>query len=186
MRLKFRHSGMKAMPANLGTGLGGRKAFGAARLQFDVTRALPLAVPMALIAALAATPAAAGETACWFENNVVVVPAEVMGVAGDYILDTATARTMLGDSQAQTAGYAGTALTGAVRLAGLTLRGRPVAVANLDLRTGALPTPIAGVIGADVLRAYVLDVSFAPCRVALRPAARAGRFAARASLPLTW
>lgn len=141
---------------------------------------------MALVAALAATPAAAGETACWFENNVIVAPAEVMGVAGDYILDTATPHTLLGDSQAQTAGFAETALTGQVRLAGLTMTRRPVAVANLDLRTGALPTPIAGVIGADVLKAYVLDVSFAPCRVALRPAARAGHFEARASLPLTW
>jgi hypothetical protein len=109
-----------------------------------------------------------------------------MGVSGDYILDTATPHTELADSQAQTAGFAETALTGPVRLAGLTLRGRPVVVANLDLRTGALPTPIAGVIGADVLRAFVLDVSFAPCRVSIQPAARAGRFAAHASLPLRW
>jgi len=42
------------------------------------------------------------------------------------------------------------------------MSGRPVEVADLDLRTGAAPTPIVGVIGADVLRPYVLDVSFAP------------------------
>src|SRR5580765_174600 len=98
--------------------------------------------------ALAATPAAAGEAACWFENGVVVVGAEVMGVPGDYILDTATPHTLLADSQAQTAGFAETALTGEVRLAGVVARKRPVAVEALDLRTGALPTPIAGVIGA--------------------------------------
>jgi hypothetical protein len=148
----------------------------------DVTRSLPFAA----LLVLAATPAAAGESACWFENNVVVVPAEVMGVAGDYILDTATPHTLLADSQAQAAGYADTALTGSVRLSGVTLKDRPVAVEALDLRTGALPTPIAGVIGADVLRGFVLDVSFAPCRVAIRPAGRAGRFAAWASLPLGW
>ncbi|MFL5296579.1 MAG: hypothetical protein ACJ798_09395 [Phenylobacterium sp.] len=131
-------------------------------------------------------PAAAGETACWFENNVVVVAAEVMGVSGDFILDTATPHTQLGDSQAQTAGYAETALTGEVRVAGLVLAARPVAVANLDMRTGALPTPIAGVIGADVLRDYVLDVSFAPCRVALRTSGQAGPFPSRVTLPIAW
>jgi hypothetical protein len=153
-----------------------------------VTRSLPL---LAALIALAATPAAAaqavvGGTACWFENGVVVVGAEVMGVPGDYILDTATPHTQLADSQAQTAGFAETALVGEVRLAGMVARDQPVAVAALDLRTGALPTPIAGVIGADMLRAYVLDVSFAPCRVTLRPAGRAPPFRAESVLPIRW
>jgi len=143
---------------------------------------------LALSAALAltATPAAAGQAACWFENNVVVVSAEVMGVPGDFILDTATPHTILADSQAQTAGYADTALVGDVRLAGLTLRHRPVQVLAIDLRTGALPTPIAGVIGADLLRGLVLDVSFSPCRIALRPASKAGPFRASTALPMAW
>jgi hypothetical protein len=136
--------------------------------------------------ALTALPARAGEAACWFENGVVVVSAEVMGVAGDFILDTATPHTQLAETQAQTAGFAETALTGEVRLAGLRIANRPVEVADLDLRTGALPTPVAGVIGADVLRPYVLDVSFAPCRVALNPAGRAPRFPAHRSLPIAW
>ena len=142
--------------------------------------------PFAAALVLSASPALAGEAACWFENGVVVVGAEVMGVPGDYILDTATPSTQLADSQAQAAGFAGTALIGDVRLAGVVARRRPVAVAALDLRTGALPTPIAGVIGADVLRGYVVDVSFVPCRVALRPAHRASPFHAEASLPMTW
>jgi hypothetical protein len=136
--------------------------------------------------ALSATPAAADEAVCWFENGVVVLPAEVMGVPGDYILDTATPHTQLAESQAQAAGFADTALTGEVRLAGVAVRDRPVAVADLDLRTGALPTPIAGVIGADVLHDYVVDMSFAPCRVALWPAGRAPRFDARTVLPMRW
>ncbi|HEY0437441.1 MAG TPA: hypothetical protein VGC92_12430, partial [Phenylobacterium sp.] len=127
-----------------------------------------------------------GASACWFENQVLVVPAEVMGVSGDYILDTATPHTLLGDSQAQTAGYAETALTGEIRFAGVTLRNRAVAVAGLDLRTGALPTPIAGVIGADVLKGFVLEVSFAPCRVRLSAPGHGGRFGASVRLPLTW
>jgi len=140
----------------------------------------------AALLALAAAPAAAGEAACWFENGVVVVGAEVMGVAGDYILDTATPHTVLAETQAQAAGFAETALTGEVRLAGVVAAGRPVSVQAIDLRSGALPTPVAGVIGADVLRSYVLDVSFAPCRVALRPRAQARRFPAAAVLPLQW
>lgn len=153
-----------------------------------MTRPLPI---LAALIALAATPAEAakapvGGTACWFENGVVVVGAEVMGVPGDYVLDTATPHTQLADSQAQTAGFAETALVGEVRLAGVVARDRPVAVASLDLRTGALPTPIAGVIGADVLRAYVLDVTFAPCRVTLSPAGRAPPFRATNALPMRW
>lgn len=148
-----------------------------------MTRA-PLALSAVL--ALAATPARAAEAACRFENNVVVVGAEVMGVAGDYILDTATPHTQLGETQAQAAGYADTALLGAVRLAGVTAAGQSVAVADLDMRTGALPTPIAGVIGADVLKAYVVDVSFSPCRVRLSPAGRGPALAAEAALPMGW
>jgi hypothetical protein len=144
------------------------------------------ALILSALLALTVTRARAGEAACWFEGGVVVMGAEVMGVPGDYILDTASPHTQLADSQAQTAGFAETALVGEVRLAGVVARGRPVAVEALDLRTGALPTPIAGVIGADVLKDYVVDVSFAPCRVALSPAGHAPRFAASASLPMGW
>jgi hypothetical protein len=136
--------------------------------------------------ALVGAPAWAGETACWFENGVIVVPAQVMGVSGDFILDTATPHTQLAETQAQAAGLVDTALSGDVRLAGMRLVGRPVAVADLDLRTGALPTPIAGVIGADVLRPYVLDVSFSPCRVILSAPGRAPPFQPRETLPMAW
>jgi len=145
----------------------------------------PLLALIALVA-LAASPARAGGAACWFENGVVVVTAQVMGVTGDFILDTATPHTQLAETQAQAAGFEETALTGDVRLAGLRITNRPVEVADLDLRTGALPTPIAGVIGADVLRSYILDVSFSPCRVALNPAGHAPRFAAQRALPIAW
>jgi hypothetical protein len=147
-----------------------------------VTRALALAA----LLSLAAAPAAAGESACWFENNVLVVPAEVAGVAGDYILDTATPQTVLADTQAQAAGHDGTSLTAEVRLAGLRLTDRAVAVAGLDLRTGALPTPVAGVIGADVLKGFVLDVSFRPCRVGLSRPGGAPRFGRAQRLPIAW
>ena len=145
----------------------------------------PLLILSALLA-LTAMPARAGQVACWFENGVVVVSAQVMGVAGDFILDTASPHTQLAETQAEAAGFEETTLTGDVRLAGLRISHRPVEVADLDLRTGALPTPVAGVIGADILRPYVLDVTFAPCRVALNPRGHAPRFQAAQSLPMGW
>jgi hypothetical protein len=156
------------------------------RRYLTVNRAnLALSAALLVGVSLTARPVLAGEARCWFENNVIVVSAEVMGWPGDYILDTATPHTILADSQAQTAGYTETALTGEVRLAGLTIPNRPVQVLAIDLRTGALPTPIAGVIGADVLRGFVLDVSFKPCRVTLSPRAKA-RFPAGITLPMGW
>jgi hypothetical protein len=117
---------------------------------------------------------------------VLVVPAEVMGVAGDYVLDTGAAHTLLAETQAQGAGFSDTALRGEVRLAGLELRERPVAVAQLDARLRKLPTPVAGVIGADVLRGYIVDVRFAPCRVALWRPGEAPRFGPARRLKLAW
>jgi len=140
-----------------------------------------------LVAAWAVVvPAAAqaGAAACWFEEGAVVVPAVVAGVAGDYILDTGTPTTQLHETRAQGAGFIATALTGEVRVAGERLAGRPVAVVDLDPRTWAFRTPIAGVIGADVLAGYVVDVSFAPCRVALYRPGHEPAFGRGLSLPM--
>jgi hypothetical protein len=120
-----------------------------------------------LLAFLVAGPAAAGEIDCWFEGGVVVVPAEVAGIAGAFVLDTGAARTALHDTVAKAAGLSDETVTGAVRFAGEVWSGRAVAIADLDVRTWNLPTPVAGVIGADILQGRVLDVTFAPCRVRL-------------------
>ena len=146
---------------------------------------MPPVAPVSLAMLLLAAPAArAGEAACWVDNGVVVVAAEVGGVAGDYILDTGAPHTLLAETQAQGAGFVETELRVPVRLAGLTLPDRPVAVLDLDPRSHAFPTPIAGVIGADILAGHVLDLSFAPCRVGLYPLGHAPRFPARSTLPL--
>ena len=144
--------------------------------------------PFTLAALVLSAPAAAraGETACWFEDGVVVVAASVAGIAGDYILDTGAPRTLLHETKAQSEGIAGAETTGAVRLAGLVLPDRPVAVADLDVRSWNLPTPGAGVIGMDVLRDYVVDVSFAPCRVRISRPQDAPAFRVSQQLPLGW
>ncbi len=138
-----------------------------------------------LLAVLAPGHAAwAGEIACWYEQGVIVAPASVDGLAGDYILDTGAPRTLLHETKAQGAGLTETALHGPVRIAGLSVPDQAFSVADLDARTWAFPTPIAGVIGADLLAAYVVDVSFEPCRVAIYPRGKAPAFAAKTALRL--
>lgn len=136
-------------------------------------RALLLAIAAAPALALTPLGARAGESACWFEHGAVVVPASVGGAAGDYILDTGSPRTVMHDTRAQAEGIETGAFQAEVRLAGLTFPDRQVVVDSLDARAGAFPTPIAGVIGADLLAGLVLDVRFSPCRVGLYPAGAA-------------
>lgn len=150
-----------------------------------VARPNLLVRPLALVLALAAGPAHAAEVACRFEAGVITVPAQVAGIAGDFILDTGAAQTALHETKAQAEGIAATALTGDVGLAGMVVRAAPLSVQDLDYRSWNLPTPTAGVIGADVLKGFVVDVSYAPCRVRLSARGKAPRFAGR-SLALGW
>lgn len=141
------------------------------------------ALASAAVWACLAPVAQAGEVACWYEEGVVVAPASIAGLAGDYIIDTGAPETLLHETKGQMAGYLTPAQRGDVEIAGLDLPDRPFTVTDLDSRTAAFPTPIAGVIGADVLSAYVVDVSFAPCRIAIRPAAEARGFLSSLVLP---
>ncbi|MDQ0466035.1 hypothetical protein QO010_003828 [Caulobacter ginsengisoli] len=122
---------------------------------------------------------------CWFENGAVVVPAVVAGVAGDYLIDPSAPVTLLHDTRAQGAGFEATSLTAQVRLAGRTLEALPVQVVDLDARSAGFFTPIAGVIGADVLGRYVVDLDFSPCRIRLSLPGQAPRFTAAFALPLS-
>ena len=143
-----------------------------------------IVLPLAF-ATVGATPTWSDEVACRFQAGVIVVPAVVAGIAGDYILDTGAAQTTLHETTAQAEGIVGTDLVGGVALAGFRLGERALKVADLDIRTWNLPTPAAGVIGADVLGAYVVDVRFAPCRVRLSLPGQAPAFEGRV-LPIGW
>lgn len=140
---------------------------------------------MALALCVATTPAAAGEIACQFEAGVVVVPASVAGIAGDYILDTGTLHTTLHETRANAEGLTGPQVVGGVRLAGLSLAPGVIEIADLDVRTWNLPTPVLGVIGVDVLQGLVVDVAFQPCRVRLARPAQAATFRGT-ELAVTW
>lgn len=144
---------------------------------------------LALAAAAALAPLAsaqAGEARCWFEQGVVVVSATVGDIPGDYILDTAAPITLLHETRAQAAGVGGQTLRAAVRLAGRRTGEVEAHVADLDARTWAFPTPVAGVIGADALQGQVLDLSFHPCRVALHAPGTAPPLAGARPLPVRW
>ncbi|MBU1375523.1 MAG: hypothetical protein KKE02_00740 [Alphaproteobacteria bacterium] len=142
-------------------------------------------LPFGVLALLAAGPASAGEIACRFERGALVAPGVMAGIAGDYIIDTGAAQSALHETKAQAEGIADTDLTGDVRLAGQTVKALPLKVADLDIRTWNLPTPVAGVIGADALKGFVVDVTYAPCRLRLSSAGETPRFAGR-TLALGW
>lgn len=142
-------------------------------------------LPCCVLATLATTSAHAGEIACRFEAGALVVPAVVAGIGGDYILDTGAAQTALHNTKAEAEGIAVTELAGDVRVAGMTVKALSLKVADLDARTWNLPTPVGGVIGADALKGFVLDVAYAPCRIRLSLPGAAPRFAGRA-LELGW
>lgn len=145
---------------------------------------MKLCDPALLVLALSLTvgAASADEVACHFEGGVLVVAASVADVAGDFILDTGAPVTLL---RAGTQSVAETGAPGEIRLAGLILPRRRIGVADLDVRTWNLPTPVAGVIGADAVQGLVLDVAFAPCRVRLSQPHHAPRFAG-VIVPVTW
>ncbi|WP_150131333.1 hypothetical protein [Caulobacter mirabilis] len=129
-------------------------------------RAFPILLPLILACGWTGVARAAEAGRCWFENGAVVVPARVGDVAGDWILDPASPRTLLHETKAQMEGLPA-AFTAAASLAGRRVEGVDVTVADLDSRAPGFTTPIAGVIGADVLARFVVDLDFSPCRVRL-------------------
>ena len=144
-----------------------------------------LSLPLLALALTTAEQAWAAEVACRFEAGVPIVPAMVAGLPGDFILDTGAPRTLLHETSAQGGGITELLLPGSATVAGLRIEGLTVAVADLDVRGWNLSTPLAGVIGADALKGYVVDVSYAPCRIRIWTPGGAPRFAGR-PLPLAW
>ena len=132
--------------------------------------------PIALAFSLSLTGAArAGETACWFENGAVVAPAVIGDMAGDYVIDLSAPRTLLHETKAQMAGIVEPTLTLPVEVAGLKTPAVTVTVADLDARGAGFVTPIAGVIGMDVLAGHSVEIDFSACKVRIDRPWRAQR-----------
>jgi hypothetical protein len=140
-----------------------------------------LSLALAVLVASAGA-ARAGETRCWVDRGVLVVPAAFGDIAGDFILDLSEPKSVLHVDVALGEGIQTPQATGTLRLAGETI---PAAlqVASLDARSLGLPSTINGLIGADALAGYVIDIRFSPCRLSLWRG-RAPRFHATTTLPI--
>ena len=114
---------------------------------------------------------------CWRDGGAVVVSAALGDIAGDFILDLSSPLSLLHDTAAQGAGLEGSATRAPLRIAGRRLDRASFQIGDLDARTRDLPTNTSGVIGADLLKSYAIELASLPCRFALgrRPAGRRGR-----------
>jgi hypothetical protein len=138
-----------------------------------------------MVGILAAGAARAGETKCWFEHGALVVPAAFADIAGDFILDLSAPHSQLHETMALAHGIEAATPRGDLALAGVTISDFPMQVENLDARSQPFVTSIAGVLGADIARRFVIEIDFSPCRVMLRH--RVARLRSRvASLPVRW
>jgi len=68
------------------------------------------------LAAAAPAAAVAGVTSCRLERGVLIAPAEVAGVTGDFIVDTGQAQSELDEDQAQEVGFSQPRFTAPVRV----------------------------------------------------------------------
>lgn len=122
---------------------------------------------------LASPTARAGETACWFDHGAIVVPAAFGDIAGDFLIDPATPKSLLNATNTQMFGILTPTPRGDLRLAGERLRGFEMAADDLGMRERPFTAGLVGVIGADALSGFVTEIQAVPCRVKL--SRRAGR-----------
>jgi len=138
-----------------------------------------------MVGVLAAGAARAGGASCWFEHGAVVVPAAFADIAGDFILDLSAPHSQLHATMALAHGLVATNPRGKLTLAGVAIGDFPMQVEDLDARAQPFVTSIAGVLGADIARRFVIEIGFSPCRVMLHR--RAGRLPpGAASLAIRW
>lgn len=135
-----------------------------------------------ILASLAARPAPAGTTRCWVDNGAVVAPAAFGDIAGDFIFDLSSPKSVLHLDVAQLNDVEGDVSRNLLRLAGERIPAT-LAIAPIDDRAYGLPSTISGLIGADVLAGFVVDIEFAPCRITLWRR-RAPKFRAKLVLPI--
>src|SRR5580658_6180762 len=140
---------------------------GLAMVAAPMRRLMPASV--AAVAALAAGGGArAGETPCWVDHGVVVVSAAFGDITGDFLFDLAAPKSELHVDVALERGIVTPTSSDTLRLGDQRIPAT-LAVTNLDARTIGLPTTLNGLIGADVLTGYVIDLQLSPCRLALWP-----------------
>ena len=143
--------------------------------------------PRRLLSALcivALAPAAmAGQTRCWIDKGALVASASFGDIAGDFLIDLSSPISQLHNTRAELAGLEAPVVRRDLTIAGKRIAGVDMAVADLDGRTKAFDTSINGVIGADVLGRYTVEIDTSPCRIRLSTA-KARRFRGGVRLPV--
>jgi hypothetical protein len=139
------------------------------------TRALVLGI--ALLASPTLVRGADGGTQCWIDKGALVAPAAFGDIAGDFLIDLSAPASALQVTRAQEDGLDGGSARRDLVVAGRRLVGVTLPIVDLDARTARFDTTINGVIGADLLRRFIVEIDPAPCRLRLllrRPAAWPG------------
>jgi hypothetical protein len=122
---------------------------------------------LAIVLVLIAAAARGGTAKCWFENGAVVVPAAFGDVAGDFLLDLSAPASELHQTNAASAGMTGVSARARIKIAGLRTAPVILAITDLDGRGRPFTAGLTGVIGADVLAPYVVEITTDPCAVTL-------------------
>jgi hypothetical protein len=113
--------------------------------------------------------AQAGETRCWVDKGALVAPVAFGDIAGDFLIDLSTPTSALHVTRANEDGLEGEAATRDLTVAGLRLPSVTLAIIDLDARTAKFDTAVNGVIGADLLRRFIVEIDPSPCRLRLLP-----------------
>ena len=118
---------------------------------------------------LAASPVKGmtGETRCWIDKGSLVASAAFGDIAGDFLIDLSAPVSQLHNTRAQLAGLETPIVRRDLVLAGRRIADVTLAVEDLDGRTRDFDTSINGVIGADVLGRFVVEIDPEPCRLRL-------------------
>ncbi len=136
-----------------------------------------------IVALSPAAPAFAGQASCWIDKGALVASASFGDIAGDFLIDLSSPVSQLHNTRAELAGLEALVVRRDLTIAGKRIAGVDMAVADLDGRTKAFDTSINGVIGADVLGRYTVDIEASPCRIRLSTA-KARRFRGGVRLPV--
>jgi hypothetical protein len=98
-----------------------------------------------------------------------VAPAAFGDVAGDFLIDLSAPASVLHVTRAQEDGLEGEAATRDLAVAGQRLADVTLRIVDLDARTAKFDTTINGLIGADLLRRFIVEIDPSPCRLRLLP-----------------
>lgn len=126
-----------------------------------------MATRIALAAIVAPASSGAAGTRCWIDHGALVAPAAFGDIAGDFLIDLAAPVSQIDAGRAAADGQEADRPVGALYLAGVHLSGARFQSAELDARTRGFDTVINGVIGADILSHYVVEITPSPCRLRL-------------------